>query len=395
MIQFTAKIKTFFAKPFWGKYSTLLGLWLIIAVVSWLMKNSPERCNNFLIFRDSFLHLWEQLPLYIPYPEQYGDVFLYGPSFPLLMAPFAAMPLWLGLLCWHVGLALALYFGVRTLPFERRKAVFIYWFCAHELLTALFMSQFNVAVAALIILSFALIEREKEPWAALCIVAGLFFKIYGIVGLAFFFFSKHKLRFILSCLGWSVLFFVAPMVLSGADYVLGQYSEWFSTLGAKDGLNLFSPMQNISFLGMVRKISGCPDYSDLWLIAGGLLLFGLPYLRFGQYKQAAFRQTLLASVLLFAVLFSTGSESSSYIIALVGAALWYVAAPWKRNGWDVALMVFAFVLTSMSPSDLFPAWVRQQIVQPYALKALPCVIIWLKLTWEMVRRDYSTGQLTD
>ena len=117
-----------------------------------------------------------------------------------------------------------------------------------------------------------------------------------------------------------------------------------------------------SFLGMVRKISGSVSYSDIYLIIGGLILFGLPYLRISQYKYEAFRKTLLASVLMFVVLFSTGSESSTYIIAFIGVAIWYTAVPWKRSTLDIVLMVFAFILTSMSPSDLFPKYIRVHYV---------------------------------
>ncbi len=168
-----------------------------------------------------------------------------------------------------------------------------------------------------------------------------------------------------------------------------QYREWALCLGEKNSENLLSGGQNISLLGLVRKQTGCLSYSDLWLIVPGLAAFALPYLRIGQYRNLAFRHALLASVLLFVVLFSTGSESSSYIIALLGAAIWYVSAPWKRGRADIALMVFAFILTSMSPSDLFPAFIRKTYVQPYALKALPCVLIWLKLVYEMMTRDYA------
>lgn len=152
---------------------------------------------------------------------------------------------------------------------------------------------------------------------------------------------------------------------------------------------MFSWAQNVSLLGLVRKISGSTSYSDLWLIIPGIVLFCLPYLRIQQYKNKAFRHALLSSVLMFVVLFSTGSESSTYIIAFMGVAFWYVTAPWKRNKWDIALMVFAFILTSMSPSDLFPAYLRRTFVHPYALKALPCVLIWLKLCYEMLTKDYK------
>ena len=221
---------------------------------------------------------------------------------------------------------------------------------------------------------------------------GTFVKLYGIVGLAFFFFSKHKVRFVLSLIGWGIVLFVAPMLISSPEYIIGQYQEWYACLVEKNGENMDAIAQNISVIGMVHRIFGV-TFSDLWLIVPGLLMFAVPYLRFGQYKHVAFRQTLLASVLMFVVLFSTGSESSGYIIPFVGIVIWYTAAPWKRNDWDVALLVFAFILSSLSPSDLFPAYLRKEWVQPYALKALPVTLIWLKLCFEMYTKDYAAKSI--
>lgn len=372
--------------PFLSDYKTLFGLWCLLAIIATLLKLSKH--NNFLIFRYVFWHTVEQSPLYVTYPE-YWDQNYYGPFFSLVVAPFAVGPVWLGLLLWTVALSLSLYYAVRKLPLLQRQHILIYWFCAHELLTALFMSQFNIAIAAIIVATFCCIQKEKTFWAAFFIMLGTFVKLYGIVGLAFFFFTKHKLKFSGYLLLWGAVMFVAPMFISSPDYILSQYVAWWESLSSKNGTNLLSVAQNISLLGLVRKLSLCTSYSDIWLILGGLVVFGLPYLRLKQYKNEAFRYTLLASVLLFVVLFSTGSESSTYIIAFIGVAIWYVVAPWKRSRWDVALMVFAMILTSISPSDLFPAYVRREIVQPYALKALPCVLIWLKLSYEMCRRDYA------
>lgn len=372
--------------PLWRDYRTLFSLWMLIAVIAAVMKMHSH--NNFLIFRGVFWHTWHQLSLYAAYPAEYFDVNYYGPLFSLVVAPFAVVPEWVGLVLWCLFLALFLYVAVRRSQFTDRQQLFLLWFCAHELLTALYMQQFNVGIAAIILLSYYLIEKERDSSAAFFIVLGTLVKLYGIVGLAFFFFSKHKVRFVLSLIGWGIVLFAAPMIISSPEYVVGQYGEWMGSLVGKNSDNLFADHQNISLLGMVRKISGCATYSDLWLIGPGLLLFGYPYLRFSQYKNVAFRQTLLASVLMFVVLFSTGSESSGYIIALAGVVIWYTAAPWKRNGWDVALMVFVFILTSFSPSDLFPAYLRREWVQPYALKALPVVLVWLKLCYEMMVRDY-------
>ena len=383
-------------KPFFSDYRTLLGLWLILGIVSALSKMHSH--NNFMIFKGVFWHVWNQTSLFIEYPQEYHDVNHYGPLFSLVIAPFAVVPDWLGMILWCVALSLFLYVAIRKSDLTKYQQVFILWFCAHELLTALFMQQFNIAIAAIIVLAFFLIEKERDTEAAFFIVLGTLVKLYGILGLAFFFFSRHKGRFVLALLFWSVVMFVAPMLISSPEYIIGQYADWYDSLSSKNAENMSAVGEeihrigtNISLLGMVRRISGLTTYSDLWLIGGGLVLFLLPYLRISQYRNVAFRQTLMASVLMFTVLFSTGSESSSYIIAFCGVCIWYACVPWKRNNWDIALLVFVFVLSSLSPSDLFPAYLRKEWVQPYALKALPVTIVWFKLCWEMMRRDYSTS----
>ena len=369
---------------FLGAPATLVVIWLVLSIVAGLISKG----NNFLIFRGVFWHTWQELPLYVPYPEEYFDINHYGPLFSLIIAPFALLPVWLGQVLWSVAMTVLLFCSIWRLPIPQKRIIFIYWFCAHELMTALFMNQFNVVIAAIIILAFLLIERERDHWATLLIVIGTLVKIYGIVGIAFFLFSKHKLRFILSFAGWMLLLFALPMAISSPEYIINCYTEWIGNIIEKNGENADSLYQNISIIGMAHRISGC-NFSDLFIIGPGMLLTALPFLRFGQYRHIAFRLAALASVLLFVVLFSTGSESSSYIIALAGVAIWYWSAQWKRSKWDIALMVFAFVLTSLSPSDLFPKYLRDEFVRPYALKALPCAIIWIKLICEMLLCRYA------
>jgi len=374
----------------------MLGLWALIGILSAVTKLSVQRHNNYLIYKGVFWHVWQQLPLFSPYPEEYGDVNHYGPFFSLIMAPFAVLPDWAGLILWNTCLALLLYWAIRQMNLSRYQHVFMLWFCAHELLTALFMQQFNVAIAAIILLSYAFVCKEKDIWATLMIAIGTLVKLYGVVGLAFFFFSRHKGKYIVSFIAWMLVLGVAPMLISSPEYILQTYQDWFVSLTEKNGDNALSLMQNISLLGIIRKIGFAASggaalwqtYSDLWVIVPGLILFFLPYLRVRQYTAIAFQQTLLASVLMFVCLFSTGTESSGYIIALLGVVIWYTAAPWQRNKWDVALLIFCFVLTSLSPSDLFPAYLRREWVQPYALKALPVAMIWIQLSIEMLCKNY-------
>ena len=389
MQRLSANISHFFAKPIFRNEKFVLALWTCVPIIAWIMKLAPHKHNNYLIFSQSFFHFINGTPLYTTYPDEYYDIFLYGPPFTIFVAPFSALPTLLGLLAWLAMLSLTLFYTIKHLELSWNKRVFIYWFCAHELLTALFMSQFNTAIATIVIASFILVRKEKDCWAALLIVFGTLTKLYGIVGLAFILFSKHRIRFVAWCAVWAIVVAALPFLLNSPEYVSSQYYDWIDTLANKNDHNTFSLMTNISFLGMVRKISGIATYSDIWLILGGLALLALPYLRFGQYRHAAFQYMSLASMLLFVVLFSTGSESSTYIIAFTGVAIWYVAAPWRRGKADVWLMVAAFIITSMSPSDLFPRFLREEFVRPYAIKALPCFIIWLKLQYEMCRRDFA------
>lgn len=381
------KIKRFLSHPLLSDRRVLLGIWTILSLVG--MLKFHRSYNNFLIFRGVYWHTINGTSLYAPYPTEYWDMNHYGPLFSLVIAPFAILPEWIGMLLWLIFLSGWLFAAVYWSGLKKQQQIFIYWFCSFALLTALFMQQFNIAIAAIILSAFFLIEKEYDGWAAFFIILGTLIKLYGIVGLAFFLFSRHKVRLIVWLVVWSIILFLAPMAISSPDYIAGQYHEWFGSLVAKNTENIHSIAQNISLLGLVRRTTGCMNYSDLWLILPGMALFALPYLRFSQYKNLAFRETILASVLMFVILFSTGSESSGYIIALIGVCIWYTAAPWKRGKWAIALMVFVFILSGMGSSDLIPKWIRHDYIQPYALRALPISIVWLWLCYELCTKDYA------
>ena len=399
---------------FWRNKWTLFSLWMLMVVISVALH--MHNFNNFLIYKFTFWHAIEQKSLYAAYPQDHFDANHYGPIFSLIMAPFAVVPsLWVGVFLWHLALGLFLWWAIRQGTLTTEQKVVVIWLTAHEMLNALGMSQFNVATAAMILLSYSAIHRGKDMWAAFWIVLGTLVKMYGIVGLAFFFFAKSKSKFVMWLLIWTVVLMVLPMPFFGADYVAGQYVEWIKCLGEKGQENLLSDFQNISLLGMVRKIgyavsAGLPAYyevfesagknpdvtnwwwstwNDLWLIAPALIYSALPWLRVKQYKHHAFQLMCLALVLMFVNIFSTGAENSSYIISMLGVAIWFIAVPWKRSRLDIGLLIFCFVLTSLSSTDLFPGDIRTYWIRAFSLKALPVVLIWLKLVWEMCTREYG------
>ena len=359
-----------------SKPKVYTALWFLVCFAASIAKCAPKLHNNFLIFRASFWHLVQQQNLYVPYPAEYNDLFLYGPPFTLLIAPFAVLPEIVGLFAWNIALGAILYGAILVLEREHTKRAFIFFVSAHELLLALFMQQFNVAICALLILCFVAIRNPKEGWAAFFLVLGTITKVYGIVGLAFFPLITRKKKFIGHSLFWVVLLLLAPALIRSTSYVVEQYHNWISVLPAKNEQNMFSLAQNISLLGIVRKITHSPNYSDLWIITPMVSLLGLALLRRSCYQITQYQMLLLAQVLLYVVILSSGSESSGYITAMVGIAIWFMySRKVVPNKLLTGLLVAAIILTSFSHSDLMPAYLQNTWIKPYALKALvPSVI---------------------
>jgi hypothetical protein len=372
----------------------IIGLWLFVALISAIKQFLIGRFNNYLIFKNVFFHTIEQKSLYALYPETYFDHNHYGPIFSLFIAPFAVLPDAIGMPLWAVFNASVLVYAITKIPVESQKVNLILWICLHEFLTAILGFQFNPIMTAIIILSFVYINEEKDLWAAFCIALGTFIKLYGVVGLAFFFFSKNKLKFIISLLFWSLIFFGLPMLISSPEFILTTYKEWFFRLADKNSENAsLTSMQDISIMGMFRRIFNAPELSNLLFLLPGLALFGLPYFRLNLYSNSKFRLLLLASVLIFTVIFSSGSESPTYIIAFVGVAIWFVIQekPITKTTWF--LFIFAMILTSFSPSDIMPSFLRETYIIPFALKALPCVFIWFGIIYQMLFFNHNQNKI--
>jgi hypothetical protein len=314
----------------------------------------------------------------------------YGPLFSLLITPFALLPDIFGMLLWQISNVLFLYFAIKQLPLDQRKISFIYWIILNELVTAMLSFQFNISIAAIIIMTYVLIEKRSNFWAAFFILFGTFIKLYGIVGLAFFFFVQNKARFVFYCIFWTAVLFALPMIFFSPQFILQSYFDWYSSLAEKQMLNAsLTSMQDISLMGMVRRISGDASIPNLPFLVGGLILFALPYLRIREYDFKLFRLHYLASVLIFTVIFSNSSESPTYIIAFAGVAIWFIMQPAPVSRTVIILFVFAMVLTSFSPTDIFPRFIRNEYIKPYSLKALPCVIIWIVISYQLMFQKFN------
>ena len=370
-------------KKLFENYRFITILWFALALAT-VVQNVwiAGKFNNYLIFDGVFWHTLKQLPLYLPYPDEYFDTNHYGILFSAVIAPFALLPKWIGCTLWIMANAAFLYWAIRQLPLSKKAIIAVLLIAAHDMYTAAAMQQFNISVIALLVGAFVFIERRQSHWATLLIVIGTLTKLYGIVGLAFFFFAKDKWRFIWSGLFWLIALFCLPMLYSSPDYVVSQYFDWYASLAEKNVSNLNTTiynLQNLSLLGFLQRTGIYNNNSIVILI--GLGLFALPYLRIRQYKNLNFRLLLLASVSIFLCLFSTGTENSTYVVAYVGIGIWFMVSELHPK-LKITLLVLA-MLGSLSPTDLFKPLKEPYIIR-YSLRAVPVTLVWLAIVYEML-----------
>ncbi|QKJ30200.1 DUF2029 domain-containing protein [Mucilaginibacter mali] len=349
--------------------------------------------NNYVIFKQVYFHTVAQTDLYKLYPGEYYDSNHYGPVFSMFVAPFALMSDGWGLLFWSLLNAVLLLWAVDTLPLSNKVKMLILLCSSIEFANSVHNIQFNPIITAFIIFSFRLVRKGKDEWATLFIVLGALIKLYPIIGLAFFMFSKNKGKFIGYTVFWFAFFLVLPAVISSPHFVVQSYTDWYHSLLDKNHQNIgFGAAQDISFMGVCRRMVGNPYLPNTPFLLFGAVVFGLPLLRFSQFTALKFRLRVLASALLTVVLFSTGSEHPTYVIAVTGAMLWMFLQDKPFTTRNIIILVLLLVITGLGLTDAFPKYLREEIVSNYVLKAWPCIIVWFILSYELMFKDFTAKE---
>lgn len=357
-------------------------LWFALAIAAVVAELLHHSINNYQIYTGVFRHVIEQRNLYLQYPAEYYDSNHYGPLFSFIIAPFAVLPDLPGVTLWVLANAYFLYYAIRQLPLNNNAILAVYLISVIEFMTSCHNVQFNAMLAAWIILSYVLVSRQKDFWATLFIAAGFLIKLYGIVGILFFVFSEHKMKFIVSILFWLVVLFCLPMLISSPVFIMQSYHDWINALTGKNLANISldsNNMQDISVMGMIRRITKYQNLSNLLVIVPAAIMLALPLLRYKLYRNTIFQLYYLCLVLISAVIYSSSAESATYVLAMVAVAIWYVINMHKQSIAINIVLVMALLLTSLSATDLCPYYIKHYIILAYSLKALPCFIVWLIL----------------
>lgn len=338
--------------------------------------------NNYIIFRQSFLHLFHGQDLYAKYPSEYYDYYKYSPAFAVFMAVFAYLPTVIGLIFWNLLNALVLFFAIKSLPVNDRKIrVAVWWFVVIELTTSLQNSQSNALVAGLLILAFCFLERRKIAFGTLMIALTVFIKIFGLVAFSLFLLYPDKKRFIMYGSMWVVILALLPLVFISPSQLISLYENWGKLLSMD-----YTGSGGISVMGWLHSWFHFDPPKNLITLAG-IIIFCLPLLFVNRYDQFIFRWLFFCNILIWVIIFNHKAESATFIIAACGIALWYFSG--ERNYFSLALLILAFIFTCLSPTDLFPPAIRTNIFVPYTVKVVPCIVIWVIIIYELITASYK------
>lgn len=386
---FHLRAKTFLPGKEWGARRWILLPWVLLPVVVTLLKYSigASAYNNYLMYRQVFWHVLASKDLYEFYPAEYLYQNHYGPTFSLVIAPFAVLPDALGMVLWSLANALLLGYAILRLPMTDKARFTVMAIVLVEMTGAIQNQQFNPMLTAWILLAFVWICEGRLLQASLLIAGGALVKLYGIMAILFTPFDGRYRRMALAMTAAMVLLVCLPMLFSGPDFILTSYHDWYLRLLGKNSENIRSNlgdgMQDLSAMGMIRRMGGWTGMSSAWVIVPGACLMLAPLLRRDRYPDIRFRLAYLAQILIGIVIFSTSAESPTYVIAVTGFAVWYAGLT-VPSRWQIALLVLLVLLTMLPPTDIFPRTLKKEWVNRYALKALPCVLAWLAITWELM-----------
>ena len=349
---------------------------LCVAVVCFQKMIHPGYNNNFTIFRMSFFHFLNHYNLYLPYPNEHNDVFLYNPSFPILFSPFALPPIQLGIILWISFTAFMYFKTIQWLPVKESSRVFIYYFALIELVTSLERCQTNPMIAILIMLAFIAVEKQQLGKATLYTNLGFFIKGYGAVSGVFYFLKNPRIRSFVYLAIWFIVILALPLIFYSPKGLVVMYQQWTDSLLHKFDKNSLSG--GVSLMCILVNLFKVPfTVREIELAGYAIILITVAWLAWKRNYEEV-KWYVLAYVLIWVIIFNHASESSTYIIAISGVAIWYLASP--RGYLEKSLLIITFILSVLSPTDIFDILIpkfKEEVIQRYALKALGPSLIWL------------------
>ncbi len=354
----------------------ILGLYLIITIIIAVQQYMIGSYNNYTIFQHSVFHFLNHQNLYLEYPKEYFDLFLYNPSFPILFLPFAYLPTVVGIVIWATFSTWVYFLAIKSLPLPDNSKLLIFYLVIPELNTALSNLQTNILIAAFTVLAFTSLEKGAYKKFAVLPALNFFIKGYGGIAGIFFFLKNPKLKTFYYLVLSFVILGLLPLGFYSFDGLITLYEQWFTCIKSDGSNNI-----GISVMGIVQGLVHNDASKHLIQIAGAIIFLITFIIVLLKKNYEDVKYYFLANVMIWMVIFNQVAESSTYIIAATGVLIWFASS--KRNWLDIILFSLFLIITVLSPTDLFPKYLRENYVVPYSLKALPCFLVWIKIQFRL------------
>lgn len=363
----------------WWVYSIVAVLTAVQRLAIGFDEKGYSRYENYRIFKFSWHYFISGTNPYTGHPETW-DLYKYSPAFSVSMAPFYAVPDWIGLPVWNLLNALPLLAAILVLPkISPEKRCFAAWLVLPELIISLQNTQSNGIMAALMIWTFIALARTKPLAAAGYVMAGVFIKIFGIFAALVALFYRPQWRiFIPALIGWGVFLALFPVVFTGWPHLKQLYEWWWWLLQDDHAASV-----GLSVSGWLKTWFGLePDKTIITIV--GLVIQILAVVLDAVRKKSPLYT--LSSLLIWVVIFNHKAESPTFIIAFCGVAIWYFMQE-KPSVWAKWAIGMTLLLASVTPTDLFPPAWYHNFIQPYTLKAVPFIVIWAWLIFNTFRNE--------
>jgi hypothetical protein len=241
-----------------------------------------------------------------------------------------------------------------------------------DMLGSLQNVQSNALVAALIIFTFAAYERRHTVLGSVAAVVGATIKIFPLAAVSFAVFHPRKRRIAVALVASTIVLVALPLLVTTPASLAMQYSSWHAIQEADAMARGYSVMEIVQLL----LHSDWPNWPQQ--LAGVVLLLAPLVVWRERWGEWQFRRLYLCSVLLFCLIFNHKAESPTFVIGVAGAAIWFASLD-RRSRRDWALLGVIVVFTILSSSDAMPVVLQRNLFDPYRLKVVPLILLWVVL----------------
>ncbi len=386
---------------------------VVLLTLSLLAVPIVEKTPNALAFETFYNAGMHWLQGLNPYAAYEGfDYYKLSPTFLLPLIAFAQLPFVVSGVIWQL-LSIALFFVamlwlLRELLLARPLGLGLSLFLPFLLLTDFQLNgsylQSNTLVVAVMTLGLLFYIRGQWLVSALLLAWIANTKLYPLV-LTLLLFVDMRWRFIVATLLAHVVLLALPYLVWAQAQADAFYGDWMNLLAMDKTLTYGEPWGHF-FLGLKAflevNFAWVLQQGYLWVLLVSAALVGLPALWL-RWKAGVFQtetlMLLLVTALAWTLLFSTRTEGPTLVLIapIYAYALWRIMSINSDNQRRLALgvLIFVFVLTSLSTSDIFRGTVVHELSWQHNLRTLGLIAAFVFTTVLLWMQALLSGKRDD